>query len=157
MLAARDLPFTALQFPAYEYLKNVLLERRSRTKKGGEPVTGMFELAWISAVSAGVAGSAAAWVTTPFDVVKTRMMLEAGGKASISAERLSSTESIGDVGEPRGHMGRKRSLQVGKEVLQSEGVRGLFRGGFVRAAFTVLGNGLFIGSYEGAKIYLQGR
>jgi solute carrier family 25 S-adenosylmethionine transporter 26 len=137
-MAARDLPFTALQFPALEYLREVLMERRSRLRKHGEPVTGVFERAWISAVSAGVAGSAAAWVTTPFDVVKTRMMLEAGMEESAGVGRR-----------------RKSGFQVGREVFQKEGMRGLFRGGFVRAAFTILGNGLYIGCYEGAKMYLQ--
>lgn len=144
-MAARDLPFTALQFPALEYLREVLMERRSRLKKGGEPVTGLFERAWISAVSAGVAGSAAAWVTTPFDVVKTRMMLEAGVKESLTSGR--------GMGEGRGT--RKSGFQVGKEVFQKEGIHGLFRGGLLRAAFTILGNGLYIGCYEGAKLYLQ--
>jgi solute carrier family 25 S-adenosylmethionine transporter 26 len=137
-MAARDLPFTALQFPALEYLREVLMERRSRLQKDGEPVTGVFERAWISAVSAGVAGSAAAWVTTPFDVVKTRMMLEAGREESAGVGRR-----------------RKSGFQVGREVYQKEGTRGLFRGGFVRAAFTIVGSGLYIGCYEGAKMYLQ--
>jgi hypothetical protein len=44
---------------------------------------------------------------------------------------------------------------VGKEVFQKEGARGLFRGGLVRATLTVLGNGLYMGCYEGAKLYLM--
>lgn len=153
-LAARDLPFTALQFPALEYLRGKLLElrrqsrSRSRSKslrlqESGEQQAiveiGMFERVIISGVAAGTAGSAAAWVTTPFDVVKTRMMLEADG---------------GDGKDGRKRK-RKSGLQIGRAVLQKEGVRGLFRGGSVRAAFTVLGNGLYIGCYEGAKMYLQ--
>jgi solute carrier family 25 S-adenosylmethionine transporter 26 len=133
---ARDLPFTALQFPALEWMKSVLLVRRERmrTITGG---LGVFERAWIAAVSAGLAGSAAAWVTTPVDVVKTRMMLEAG-----------KAEQVGGSGR------RKNGFQVGKEVFQKEGTRGLFRGGLVRATLTILGNGLYMGCYEGAKLYL---
>jgi solute carrier family 25 S-adenosylmethionine transporter 26 len=137
-LAARDLPFTALQFPALEYLRSALLARQSR-QRGGEPVTGLFEQAVISAISAGVAGSAAAWVTTPLDVVKTRMMLEAGRRC-------------GRTSTPTR---RKNAFRIGREVFQNEGMRGLFRGGLVRGAFTVLGNGLYIGCYEGAKLWLQ--
>jgi solute carrier family 25 S-adenosylmethionine transporter 26 len=133
-LAARDLPFTALQFPAFEYLKKVLLARWSRGREGR--AVGVFEQSWIAAVSAGVAGSAAAWVTTPLDVIKTIMMLEAGGENDRRAGR------------------RRSAFTVGKEVLQKDGLRGLFRGGVIRAALTVLGNGLYMGCYEGAKLYL---
>ena len=42
------------------YYREVLIARRSRFRKGDEPVIGVFERAWISAVSAGVAGSATA-------------------------------------------------------------------------------------------------
>jgi hypothetical protein len=137
-LAARDLPFTALQFPALEWMKGVLLARREREAEGG---VGVFERAWIAAVSAGVAGSAAAWVTTPFDVIKTRMMLEAGNAKA---------EEAGASGREK----RKSGFRVGKEVFQREGARGLFRGGLVRATLTILGNGLYMGCYEGAKLYL---
>jgi solute carrier family 25 S-adenosylmethionine transporter 26 len=135
-LVARDLPFTALQFPAFEWMQGVLLAKRERmrTTTGG---LGVFERAWIAAVSAGVAGSAAAWVTTPFDVVETRMMLEAG-----KAEQVS------------GSGRRKNGFQVGKEVFQKEGTCGLFRGGLVSATLTILGNGLYMGCYECAKLFL---
>ena len=137
-LAARDLPFTALQFPAFERMKGVLIASRERERgieAGGVGVgVGVFERAWVAAVSAGAAGSAAAWVTTPFDVVKTRMMLEAGGKN-------------GGV--------KMNAFRVGKRVLHQEGARGLFRGGLVRAALTILGNGLYMGCYEAAKLYLM--
>lgn len=141
-LAARDLPFTTLQFPAFEWMKGVLIARRERERGiGAEGAgtgvgvgVGVFERAWIAAVSAGVAGSAAAWVTTPFDAIKTRMMLEAGGKN-------------GEV--------KMNAFRVGKEVVHQEGVRGLFRGGLVRVALTILGNGLYMGCYEAAKLYLM--
>lgn len=150
-LAARDLPFTALQFPAFEYLKQVLITQRSRLKKEGGPVNGLLERAWIAAVSAGVAGSVAAWVTTPFDVIKTRMMLEAGAQNSFQAERGS---RIGIL--QGGTRAKRRSgFRIGTEVLQRQGLRGLFRGALVRATFTIVGNGLYMGCYEYAKMYLQ--
>ncbi|CAI6334315.1 unnamed protein product [Periconia digitata] len=137
-LAARDLPFTALQFPVFEYLKKNLTVRRSRMKDG-EPVTGVFERARISAASAGIAGSAAAWITTPFDVVKTRMMLEA-------SEESKNRREI-----------RRSVLQILQSILRDDGVTGLFRGGLVRAMFTIAGNGMYMGCYEGAKFYLNDR
>lgn len=156
-LAARDLPFTALQFPAFEYLRGALMARRSRLMNGGEPIEGIFERTWISALSAGIAGSAAAWLTTPFDVVKTRMMLEAGSGADDSLNaKCGSEKSLADTRDQRGWRGRRRSVfQIGKEVFLSEGTSGLFRGASIRALLTVLGNGLYMGCYEGAKLYLQ--
>jgi solute carrier family 25 S-adenosylmethionine transporter 26 len=113
---------------------SALAARWSRGREGR--AVGVFEQSWIAAVSAGVAGSAAAWVTTPLDVIKTIMMLEAGGENDRRAGR------------------RRSAFTVGKEVLQKDGLRGLFRGGVIRAALTVLGNGLYMGCYEGAKLYL---
>lgn len=155
-LAARDLPFTALQFPVFEKLKQVLMARKSRLK-GGEPVTGLFERAWIAAVSAGLAGSAAAWVTRPSDVVKTRMTLEAGHHlpSSLQAPDEIRMSSGGKGPYYDGQARRRSAIRVAREVLRQEGVRGLYRGGSIRAAFTVVGNGMFMGCYEYVKMYLQ--
>ena len=117
---------------------------------------GTFEQAWVSTLSAGVAGSAAAWVTTPFDVVKTRSMLQVGVGDSREVDRVSGRRLLDNDGDRRRpQQGSRSAVQVGREVLQVEGVRGLFRGGLVRATFTVVGNGLYMGCYEGAKHYLQ--
>jgi solute carrier family 25 (mitochondrial S-adenosylmethionine transporter), member 26 len=153
-MCIRDLPFTALQFPAFEYLKTVLTARRSRLKKGGGPVTGVLERAWISAISAAIAGTAAAGVTTPFDVVKTKMMLDAGMEAApeceASARRLRNGGHVQQTTRSR-----RSAYAIGKSVLHNEGVRGLFRGGLMRTGSTMFGNGLYMGCYEGARFYLQ--
>lgn len=153
-LVARDLPFTALQFPVYENLKKRLLAWSSRNRKGGKPVTGVFERGLISAISAGVAGSAAAWVTTPLDVVKTRMMLEAGATNLPGATRGSAQKDDGSHSRPKT---RRSGFQIAKEVCRTQGIPSLFRGGLIRAGLTLFGNGLFMGCYEGAKLYLEER
>ena len=68
MKADEQIPFTSIQFPLYEALKTQL----SRRYLGGRrPSPG-------EAAGCGmIAGGFAAAVTTPLDVVKTRVMLEA--------------------------------------------------------------------------------
>ena len=149
-LAARNLPFTALQFPAFEKLKLFFMEKR-KASKGDKPVDGILERASITAMSAGIAGSAAAWITTPIDVVKTRIMLNAGRE---------STKVQGETVAPNwlthGAAGaRKSGFAVAKEVLKSDGVQGLFRGAALRGVWTALGSGLYLGSYEGGRFYLE--
>ena len=145
-LAARNLPYTALQFPVFEHLKQYFLARRKQ-KKGGKPVDGVFERASITAMSAGIAGSGAAWITTPIDVVKTRIMLAARDETSNSA-----SDNSGGSGKKAA---RKSGWLVGREILRNEGLRGLFRGAMLRSAWTTLGSGLYLGCYEGGRFYLE--
>ncbi|KAA8897465.1 mitochondrial carrier protein-like protein [Sphaerosporella brunnea] len=116
-LVARNLPYTALQFPMFELLKRRLVSKRA----------GVVETTVWAGVAAGSAGAVAAVVTTPVDVVKTRIMLSVGHKRSVK-------EVVG-------------------EVLSEEGVRGLFRGGALRAVWTMFGAGLYLGVYEGCKVW----
>ena len=82
-LAGRNLPFTALQFPMFERLREGIKAYRARR---GLSSGGIWESGWITAVSAGAAGSVAAVVTTPVDVVKTRIMLAAGESSAGEAK-----------------------------------------------------------------------
>lgn len=64
---ARDVPFSAIYFPTYNHLKKDMFHE-SPTKK-----LGILQL-----LSAGaIAGMPAAYLTTPFDVIKTRLQVEA--------------------------------------------------------------------------------
>ncbi|KAJ1886164.1 S-adenosylmethionine transporter, partial [Coemansia sp. IMI 209127] len=64
----REIPFTCIQFPVYEYLKHSYAMKHGRVIKS-----------WEAAVCGSVAGGAAAAFTTPLDVVKTRVMLSTKG------------------------------------------------------------------------------
>jgi len=119
-------------------------------------------------VSAGSAGSIAAVVTTPIDVVKTRIMLSAADSDQPRGEEQKKIikEVVAQGKDPKAEIekaqqaarsGRAGGWAVGKEILRTEGVKGLFRGGALRGAWTALGSGLYLGVYESGRRYLEGR
>jgi hypothetical protein len=130
-LVARNLPFTALQFPIFEHLRSWAWERRLG---GKDRERGILETALVAGGSAGSAGAVAAWVTTPSDVVKTRMMLTAGSESASS-----------------------NSWMVTKQVYRERGFVGFFRGALFRSGWTALGSSLYLGTYDGAKLWLRRR
>ncbi|ETN68794.1 carrier protein PET8 domain protein [Necator americanus] len=67
---AREIPFSIIEFPLWEFLKKKVGERK---KADCSPVEG--------AACGSIAGSVAAAITTPLDVAKTRIMLSKTGKA----------------------------------------------------------------------------
>lgn len=163
-LAGRNLPFTALQFPMFERMKGALKDHRDR--KGTRTGT-LLESGTITAISAGTAGSIAAVVTTPIDVIKTRIMLaavEGGGDARKSEGGKQGAGPTGGPNGPKDALGgaakkrnRQGGLAVGREVFAKEGVRGLWRGGALRAVWTMVGSGLYLGVYESGRIWLARR
>jgi len=165
-LAGRNLPFTALQFPMFERLKVAI--RDYRDKRGIRTGT-LLESGAITAASAGLAGSVAAVVTTPIDVVKTRIMLAAAENAtkeSSEANQKSIGKAIKDGGDglvdALGHTIKKRatrktSMQICREIISENGLKGLWRGGALRGVWTMLGSGLYLGVYESGRIYLANR
>lgn len=174
-LASRNLPFTALQFPMFERIKQSI--RRYRDERGIRTNT-LLESGIITAASAGTGGSIAAVITTPIDVVKTRIMLAAAESAAedqkpasrgartakdaivdatgntIQSAKQSLSETIKNVTKPPSGKG---SMQIAREIVAAEGAKGLFRGGAIRAVWTMLGSGLYLGVYESGRIYLAGR
>ncbi|KAF2189636.1 mitochondrial carrier [Zopfia rhizophila CBS 207.26] len=179
-LAGRNLPFTALQFPMFERLKEGI--RGYKEKKGMMSGT-LLQSGVITAVSAGTAGAIAAVITTPVDVIKTRIMLSA---AEYAASEVSSKAGSGKGG-PQGlvdafgksvgsskdtargavrslnllltpeQRGKKSVWKIGREIVSEKGVRGLWRGGALRGVWTMLGSGLYLGAYESGRIWLASR
>lgn len=196
-LAARNLPFTALQFPMFEGMRRRLWEwqdaRNSaaltvkdgsggvgggkRMIEAGALARGLLETGYINGASAAVSGAIAAGVTAPTDVVKTRMMLFAGEEREAKGQHERQMKEAGDKTAAAGRQGqgqgqehhdtqkrlesavRRQQLsgtQVAKLVYQERGIKGLFRGGLLRAGWTALGSGLYLGTYEVAKVWLKG-
>jgi solute carrier family 25 S-adenosylmethionine transporter 26 len=66
----RDVPYTMLELGIYENLKNVML--RSKVNK-----TGIKQLSFSDELlAAAITGGIASFVTTPLDLVKTKLMME---------------------------------------------------------------------------------
>ncbi|XP_072948156.1 S-adenosylmethionine mitochondrial carrier protein homolog [Epargyreus clarus] len=114
---ARDMPFSFIELPIWEALKGLVRERN-----GGE-INGLQ-----SAACGALAGCVAGAVTTPLDVVKTRVML-AG-----SAPRL-------------------RPLLA--DLYLQAGLRGLFTGLLPRIAGIMLGGFIFFGVYDDSKMFFE--
>ncbi|KND04019.1 uncharacterized protein SPPG_01466 [Spizellomyces punctatus DAOM BR117] len=123
MTVFREIPFTCIQFPLYERFKKIWADWE------GRPV-----YPWEAALFGSVAGGIAAALTTPLDVVKTRIML--------------STKRGGAVG----------ILETFRAIVAKEGARTLFSGVGPRVIWISIGGSIFLGVYEAAmNLLVDGR
>lgn len=107
----REIPFTCIQFPFYEFLK-----------KRWAQLDGVKEIPpWKGAICGSVAGGVAAAMTTPLDVLKTRLML--------------SHESVPVV-------------QLASTLFKEEGPKVFFSGVGPRTMWISAGGAIFLGVYE---------
>lgn len=148
-LAARNLPFTAIQFPLFEHLRNTIHNYRKRRNTSSGT---LLETGTVTAIAAGLAGSLAAVITTPIDVVKTRIMLSASSSSSPTPADPQPQEQK----RMTARTGRQAGVYaIGKAVFRTEGLKGLFRGGLLRSLWTAAGSGLYLGTYESGRRYLE--
>ncbi|OAA79605.1 Mitochondrial carrier domain protein [Akanthomyces lecanii RCEF 1005] len=143
-LLARNLPLTAMQFPIFEHLRSTIWANRPRREPGHQRI---LETGAIAGASAATAGAIAAFITTPSDVVKTRMMLLTSGSENFTAF---------EKGDTSRSMGEQRPWRVAKQIYRESGTKGLFRGGGLRSTWTAVGSGLYLGTYDAAKLWLGG-
>ncbi|KAL6303917.1 S-adenosylmethionine transporter [Sparassis latifolia] len=113
----REIPFTSIQFPLYE-----LLKLRLSSSLGRRPLH-----AYEAAVCGSFAGGVAAALTTPLDVLKTRVMLDL---RDTSKEKLPSLTARF------------------KQIYLTEGVSALFAGVVPRTLWISAGGAVFLGAYE---------
>ncbi len=127
---ARDVPFSALYWLAYERAKEALAPSAAPRTAAS---------AWAASFACGLgAGVLAAAATTPFDVVKTRRQAEGGG--------------VGGGGG--GQQGLARALGA---VWREEGARGLMAGATMRMARVGPACAIMISSYELGKLLFRER
>ncbi|CAG7947438.1 unnamed protein product [Penicillium nalgiovense] len=133
---AREIPFTVLQFTMWESMKEAYGKRYLRTAETASSIAETQIPASTSAMFGSVAGAIAAGLTTPLDVIKTRVMLARRGDGGVDAPvRL-------------------------KEVVRGiarEGPGAFWRGITPRVTWIGIGGAVFLGSYQYASNTLEGR
>jgi hypothetical protein len=120
---AMTVPFTALQFTAYESLTKLM---QSRRRPGYDPLT--------HCTAGGLAGGVAAAATTPLDVVKTLLQT-----------RGSSTDA--EIRQARG------LVEASSIIWRREGAKGFFRGMKARVVTAAPSTAICWSAYEVAKAY----
>uniref|UniRef100_A0A5K3F7M8 S-adenosylmethionine mitochondrial carrier protein n=1 Tax=Mesocestoides corti TaxID=53468 RepID=A0A5K3F7M8_MESCO len=124
----RELPFSLIQYPVWEALKR-LMERYNRTSHRQPGVDGASSLTKVQfALCGALAGACAGGVTTPLDVIKTRIMLAEKGAFATS-----------------------NVLTVMRLVYSEAGIRGLFAGIVPRMSLLAVGGSIFLGLYDITK------
>jgi len=122
----RDIPFSAVQFPLYEYMKKKSLAYKNLPLEVEVPIEE-------AAVFGSLSGGVAACVTTPVDVIKTRLIL------------------INDIhGVPY-----KNALDVAFKIAKYEGKGAFFSGLTPRMGSIMVSSILYFGTYEGIKRNVQ--
>lgn len=116
----RNLPVTAAYFPLYEWLR----EKIEKDFEMSKPNAALF--------AGGFAAMPLAVITTPLDVVKTRIMLGQGIDSN-----------------------RKGVFSVGLHISKTEGIRTLFKSGMLRGLGAAVGAGIELGCYEYTRKYFK--
>jgi solute carrier family 25 (mitochondrial S-adenosylmethionine transporter), member 26 len=121
----REIPFTIIQFSLWEYTKRAWSKRQTELTGREQGLSTAAE----SAIFGSMSGAIAAGLTTPLDVLKTRIMI---------ARRA--TED--------GSSGRQGILALAQQIHRQEGMRGFFRGFIPRVGWISTGGAIFLGSYQ---------
>lgn len=116
----REVPFSFIQFPLWEYLKIQW-----------EPTTGLPLTPVSVAVCGAISGGIAAGLTTPLDVIKTRIMLAESGTKNNTMFKLI------------------------KSIHREKGIKGFFAGFAPRVLWITLGGAIFFGFYDLTTRFLQ--
>jgi solute carrier family 25 (mitochondrial S-adenosylmethionine transporter), member 26 len=119
----REIPFAFIQFPIWEKLKGTIAAYQGYA---ATPVQG--------GICGTISGSFAAAITTPLDVVKTRLML---GTDVHGVQYKGFTHTLG-------------------RIYAEEGWRALFSGVVPRTFWIGIGGFVFLGAYEQSKLMLGG-
>ena len=117
----REVPFSFIQFPLWEGIKATVADQQ------GYPATSLQ-----SSFAGSFSGGIAAAITTPLDVIKTRLMLKHCPNGILYDGLVNTTTRI----------------------LEEEGKSAFFKGIVPRVFWISLGGFVFFGAYEKSKVFL---
>ncbi|KAE8658735.1 putative protein phosphatase 2c [Hibiscus syriacus] len=120
-------PFTAVHFATYEAAKRGLIQISPESASGEQMI--------VHATAGALAGTSAAVVTTPLDVVKTQLQCQ----GVCGCDRFKSTAI----------------MDVTKTIVQKDGYKGLMRGWIPRILFHAPAAAICWSTYEAAKSFYQ--
>jgi solute carrier family 25 protein 39/40 len=139
----RDTPFSSIYWTCYESFKkyNGIIQ---------PDVTQSF-------IGGALAGTMAALITCPFDVIKTHQQIEFGEKFIYStngngSNGMNNNNNINIVRKPKPMSSMKQTL---KNILQTSGVRGLFAGLVPRLCKVAPACAIMISTYEYGKLFFH--
>jgi solute carrier family 25, member 39/40 len=154
----RDVPFSGLYWWGYEAMRDILTNIRESNSSSGSTQDGLRRARrdsrshqssattlMDSFIAGSVSGAAAALVTTPFDVGKTRQQVFRHSWEDVSAKAAASASAATVHPE---QLPMPRFLL---HIFQHEGVTGLFRGWAARCLKVAPGCAIMISSYELGK------
>ncbi|KAK9453848.1 mitochondrial carrier domain-containing protein [Dipodascopsis uninucleata] len=150
----RDLPFSALQLAFYEQFRST-----------AQKLTGMREIGHVQELLTGAtAGGLAGVLTTPMDVIKTRLQTQReelpNSRIPVSEPKAATTESKGEKivssGQFKLSNGRgpqtvltsESVLQALRTIYRTEGVNGLFAGVGPRFVWTSIQSSIMLFVYQ---------
>ena len=109
---------------------------------------------YINLINGALSGAVAGYLTNPFDVLKTRLMLfqqeNDKGKFSSSAVKQIKGKQSKQVDERDGF----QIMSQLKNIVQKDGVQCLFRGAHVRMLQLTIDSLMYFGTYESVKALL---
>jgi solute carrier family 25 protein 39/40 len=132
-MLARDVPFSGLYWLLFEEIKKALKD----IAPAPTPTALVSQDVKLAFVSGAAAGGLAAFVTTPFDVLKTRQQVEAA--CTVSKPECKSPGVLNLV----------------SDILRTEGPQRLFAGSVPRTLRVAPACAIMIGSYELTKHILR--
>jgi solute carrier family 25 protein 39/40 len=139
----RDVPFSAIYWWGYEECRHLLRQSRGQSRRRNSVSFESHKTTLIDSFVAGAAsGAVAAFVTTPFDVGKTRQqVVKQATPAAIKAASKTATKLPEELSMPRFLW----------HIFETQGTTGLFRGWAARCLKVAPACAIMISSYEVGK------